>query len=612
MASQAASEPSIQATHPFTCNTCQVAFRSGDLQRAHMQTDWHRYNLKRRVASLPPLSSEIFTEKVLANKATAAATAARASFEKSCSACQKTYYSENAYNNHLNSQKHKANLLRATKGDDSASVTGSVLSSTFSLGEPMAGPESNGVDPEAEKDFSEVVDGIKKASLDDDPVSGRPTRPHHSAAEDKPEHPLSRTETASTTAPAAEPLLDCLFCSYRSPNLSLNMHHMGRFHGMFVPEKEFLIDPESLIKHLHSKVHEQHECLKCHKTVHTAAGIQTHMRDRGHCMIGFEDDAELVEIGEFYDFRSSYPDAERFEAMEHDVDESDDSTSTASGGVRLGAARKTVTTSGDKVLAGDEEDAGWETDSTVSSVPTDEITSVPIDDRTDGYKRLPKSRHHKHGDPRPHRNADGFHSHAHATPVAVYHDDYELHLPSGRTAGHRSLNKYYRQNLHSYPGVAERMENRQMITAGRTDADGDVDMDGENTGRGRQIVSRANGGLGMIGVSDEKKAEIRALEKRDRKMAERHRNKYQAGNEKRHNMQKHFRVRLCVLHHCSSQTLICHRIHSSSDFVASCIFSVSTLLALFLHSSRIMATLHGRRWLINGLDKTLPLVECFL
>lgn len=29
-----------QSSHPFTCNTCQVAFRASELQRAHMQTDW--------------------------------------------------------------------------------------------------------------------------------------------------------------------------------------------------------------------------------------------------------------------------------------------------------------------------------------------------------------------------------------------------------------------------------------------------------------------------------------------------------------------------------------------------------------------------------------------
>lgn len=503
-----------------------------------MQTDWHRYNLKRRVASLPPLSSEIFTEKVLANKASAAATAAKASFEKSCQICQKTYYSENAYSNHLNSAKHKSNMARASKGgqlDDSASVNGSVLSSALSLGEPMADPDADGIDIEAEKEFAEVVDSIKNTSLEEEksePVSRRPTRPHHSA------DPSDADSVTSSTKAKTDPLMDCLFCNYRSPNFSLSLHHMERFHGMFIPEKEFLVDLEALVKYLWHKINDQHQCLKCRKIVYTAAGIQTHMRDRGHCMIGFEDDDQLVEIGQFYDFRNSYPDAADFEAREQEADDSDGSQSTADGGVKLklGALRKAT-----KATPGDEEDEGWETDSTVSSVPTDEITSVPIDDHSHRYKFLSQSRHHSHGDPRPHRKADGYHSHAHATPVAVYHDEYELHLPTGRTAGHRSLNKYYRQNLRNYPTAAERIESQRMITEGASDSDGDADADrNERGGRGRQVATR-NANLGMVGVSDAKKAEIRAVEKRDRRREQRARNKYQAGNEKQNNFQKHFR-----------------------------------------------------------------------
>jgi pre-60S factor REI1 len=540
-----------------------------------MQTDWHRYNLKRRVASLPPLSSEIFTEKVLANKATAAATAAKASFEKLCSPCQKTYFSENAYNNHLNSSKHRINLAKSGKGgatlDDAESVTGSMISSAFSLGESMAESETTTVNGDAEKEFSKVVDGMENTTMEDDePVSRRPSRPHHSSAEIRPEHPLSPTDTnasaaateddkssvaASTKQPPSDPLLDCLFCNYKSPSFQLNLTHMGKFHGMFVPEKEFLAQPEKLVKYLHEKVHVYNECLKCHKILHTATGIQTHMRDRGHCMIAFDSDVELVEIGEFYDFRSSYPDAQDFDEMADDAEGSDDSSSTTGGGVKLGARRETVTTADDAAMSSNnEEDAGWETDSTVSSVPTDEITAVPID-RSHRHKSLNKSKHHNHVDPRPHRAADGFHSHAHHTPQAVYHDEYELHLPSGRTAGHRSLNKYYRQNLRNYPGVAERMEEAQRraipgaIMAGGEDEDGDQDMDGEEVRevvvRGRdykqQLMSRANGGQGMTGVSDSKKKEIQAVEKRDIQKGQRARNRNQAFNEKQHNSQKHFR-----------------------------------------------------------------------
>ncbi|KAJ4350578.1 pre-60S factor rei1 [Ascochyta clinopodiicola] len=527
---QVPTQANIQSTHPFTCNTCQVAFRSGELQRAHMQTDWHRYNLKRRVASLPPLSSEIFTEKVLANKASAAASAAKASFEKSCAVCQKTYYSENAYANHVNSSKHRTNVMKASRtgqNDDAVSVNGSVMSSAFSLGESMADSEAT----VGEKDVADVAEGLKTSSLED-------AEPTEASTEDD-------RSSVATSKVITDPLQDCLFCNYKSPTMPLNLHHMGRFHGMFVPEKEFLANPEGLLNYLHGKIHEQHACLKCHKVVHTASGIQTHMRDRGHCMIAFESDEELVEVGEFYDFSSTYDDQAAFDEMQDDAEASDDSASTTGGGVKLGARREAkTTTEDDAAMSSGEGDEGWETDSTVSSVPTDEITAVPID-RSHRHKGLHKSRHHNHADPRPHRAADGFHSHAHATPVAVYHDEYELHLPSGRTAGHRSLNKYYRQNLRNYPGVAERMENAQRrLTAPEDDEDGDTEMEDGGEGRGRQsreVISRANGGMGMIGVSDSKKKEIAALEKKQQKQADRARNRYQAGNEKRHNMQKHYR-----------------------------------------------------------------------
>ena len=85
-----------------------------------------------------------------------------------------------------------------------------------------------------------------------------------------------------------------------------------------------------------------------------------------------------------------------------------------------------------------------------------------------------------------------------------------------------------------------------MLEDGRHDSDAndeDTEITGstEESNRGRQVVSRANGGLGMVGVSDAKKKEVRAVEKRDLKKQQRAQNRYQAGNERRHNFQKHFR-----------------------------------------------------------------------
>lgn len=54
--------------HPMpslTCLSCQVFFADGDLQRAHFKTDWHRYNLKRKVAELPSVTELQFSERVI-------------------------------------------------------------------------------------------------------------------------------------------------------------------------------------------------------------------------------------------------------------------------------------------------------------------------------------------------------------------------------------------------------------------------------------------------------------------------------------------------------------------------------------------------------------------
>lgn len=75
----------------FTCLSCSIAFLSANDQRTYLHTsyvcivhhsyktfpllgdhyrsDHHRYNMKRRVAGLPPVSAEVFNNKVLERRA---------------------------------------------------------------------------------------------------------------------------------------------------------------------------------------------------------------------------------------------------------------------------------------------------------------------------------------------------------------------------------------------------------------------------------------------------------------------------------------------------------------------------------------------------------------
>lgn len=550
-----------------------------------MRSDWHRYNLKRRLAELPAVSSQDYNEKVLAAQATNNAAAAQAAFAKSCSTCQKTYYSENAYQNHLASKAHRTRevaLGRGHTGDGNPTV-GSVSSLVDSV------TASEPRDPEAEAEFEKVVAGMNATSIKDVPaITRRPSTPPPDV-EPREDHPMSPENPELSSIPLSR----CLFCNYDSPTWKLSVAHMTKIHGLFVPEQNYLVDLEGLLRYMQAKIHQNFECLYCHRLRGNAEGVQTHMRDKGHCKIAFETEEEMIEVGQFYDFSSTYsdPDAEDSDA------EMDDAKSKRNGGVKL-----------QEDGAQQEADDGWETDSSFSSLDTNDLASVPNDDRTLSYQRLPMHRHHSSTDPRPHRNPDGFHSHAHHHNNAVFYDEHEMHLPSGRVAGHRSLKKYYRQNLHSYPTAAERMQRaRRLIEEGSSE---DAEMDDvELPATPPRTSLMRRGEAGMIGATNQQRRDVRSQEIRSRQKEQRAQNRYQAKLEKQNNHQKHFRVSCLPEDESRLPSLTISRIHCFNDQRAAyrCYSESTWALAIFIALSASARwawhSFHPHSVHTTGLDK---------
>jgi pre-60S factor REI1 len=130
-----------------------------------------------------------------------------------------------------------------------------------------------------------------------------------------------------------------------------------------------------------------------------------------------------------------------------------------------------------------------------------------------------------------------FDSHRKA-PVA-WSDEYELHLPSGKSVGHRSLAKYYRQNLHSYPTADERLERQLAIENGEIEEDESDKPRGRN--QNRALISRANGGTGMVGATQVQKEAALTAERRERTRTQRQENRILARVQRAGNNQKHFR-----------------------------------------------------------------------
>ncbi|PSN66441.1 hypothetical protein BS50DRAFT_526489, partial [Corynespora cassiicola Philippines] len=97
------------------------------------------------------------------------------------------------------------------------------------------------------------------------------------------------------------PPTQCLFCDQGSPTVEANIEHMSSAHGLFIPSPEQLSDLESFLGYLATIIFDYNECLYCGQEKGTVDGVQTHMRDKGHCMIKMSADSELLDFWELSD-----------------------------------------------------------------------------------------------------------------------------------------------------------------------------------------------------------------------------------------------------------------------------------------------------------------------
>ncbi|XP_033350886.1 zinc finger protein 622 [Bombus vosnesenskii] len=268
-------------TSPFTCITCRVAFRDLDIQRQHYKSDWHRYNLKRKVAELPPASVEEFQKRVITQRTKGYKEKEEGTI--SCKICKKNFNTRNQYENHLLSKKHKEkcakqNVPFETENEDL---------------ENNAGPSFGSV---IKKNVQGKV-SVKQLSEDMEVDSDIESINSDEWMEDT-ENPVTNN--------------NCLFCNHHSRSLVRNLKHMTIAHSFFVPDPEYCTDIKGLLVYLGKKIFAGYMCIWCNdsgRCFQSVEAARAHMIDKGHCKMLHEGDA-LAEYAEFYDYSSSYPDAE--------------------------------------------------------------------------------------------------------------------------------------------------------------------------------------------------------------------------------------------------------------------------------------------------------------
>lgn len=368
----------------YTCNTCGLSFPTTDLQRLHMKTEWHRYNLKRRVAQLPPISAEVFSEKILEQQAQQkleeeSARSSKNGKPKSQNR-QKTKkdlrleekerrrQAAAQVSEHILRQKSKNSSARSPSVDSISAV-----SSTFSLGDPV---HHENTDDESLQDFSDaetksIATETETEDIDEDSDEELDDVERHIKQK------LARNKPIPPT--------HCFMTDKEFPSVEENAAHLFKEYGMFIPEREYLKDLEGLMTYLGEKIGLGNMCLYCNFEARTLEAVRAHMLAKGHLKIPYETMDQKLEISDFYDFRSSYKKPSSSSSTAEDADTT--------------------------MKEGDGDDDDWEDEEVEDGEEYDDDEEIPED----------------YG--------------------VVTEHGLELALGNLR-AGHRSMARYYKQNLY--------------------------------------------------------------------------------------------------------------------------------------------------------------------
>ncbi|KAG8196754.1 hypothetical protein JTE90_014487 [Oedothorax gibbosus] len=281
----------------LTCLSCKLLFSVAELHQEHYKTDWHRYNLKRRLADLPPLTKDDFDRRAAAFKEDVEGKEKKVS--SSCEYCNKHFATKNAMVSHLQSKKHKMVLAAAANSKPKKPVSVKTLKSSTVDPKPSTAKESN---PTATVSTPAVSKPTGEASMeiDDEEWSDEGDDGEWESCSESDENDDGAVQRVVVDTN------DCLFCDHQSESTEANVLHMTTEHSFFIPDVEYLADLDGLIGSLAGKIHLGHICLWCNgkgRGFKSVKSVKQHMLDKGHCKMLHEGNA-LIDYADFYDYSS--------------------------------------------------------------------------------------------------------------------------------------------------------------------------------------------------------------------------------------------------------------------------------------------------------------------
>jgi pre-60S factor REI1 len=250
-----------------------------------MKTDWHRYNLKRRVASLPPVDAVIYAEKVQQSK----------QFQDETDEFGFKVMKPKEKRLHISKPHGRGRIVEVVHQEVQRELSPSSVTSELShlsMGESVYSHPATHTDLESNfetgsertmESDEDYTDEEEVETDDDDNFDDN---------DDYEEEPL-------------QPITSCIYCGIPHREIEQNVSHMFKSHGLYIPERSYLVDLKGLLEYLISVIVIDNECLCCNFQGKNLESIRAHVSSKGHCRLPYESKEERALFAKFYDFSSA-------------------------------------------------------------------------------------------------------------------------------------------------------------------------------------------------------------------------------------------------------------------------------------------------------------------
>ena len=249
-------------------------FASRSELATHYKSPWHKYNLKRREAGLPPLLEGDFQARLQAAQEALA---------------QQQQQSKSADAHLKKGKKHKQKKTKKNAEQPNGSAT---LSSQV--------PAYDRIKKEQEAKDATTEEATTADNADNNHTTTNDTAMATEEQELSPEEQMMQASQQIEIDPR-----QCLFDRHISASVHDNITRMQRKYGFFVPDQECLIDAEGLVGYCHEKIQIGRLCLYCQKVFKSGEACQKHMVSTRHTKLRYEPNVDLDEFTVFYDFENA-------------------------------------------------------------------------------------------------------------------------------------------------------------------------------------------------------------------------------------------------------------------------------------------------------------------